>query len=214
MRGKPEKFFDKTLNPEWVDACKANLEDKKTDIDIWLGFKVGHESAFIKIYDTYFPVLVNYLGQFRLSKPQIEDLIQDFFLELRARRKRLGEVKNIKAYLFKSIRRKALNFRKKEERFKAVTLDEVNLHIVSFESEWIRNQDRKESYEKINQSLEKIPARQREVIYYFYYENFSYQQIKYILGYKSNKIVRNLLYKSIVSLRKAYMVDAKGIPLG
>ena len=79
------------LNPEWVDACKASLEDKKTDIDIWLSFKAGHESAFIKIYDTYFPVLVNYLVQFRLSKPQIEDLIQNFFLELRVRRKRLGE---------------------------------------------------------------------------------------------------------------------------
>ena len=181
------------------------MEDKKTDIDIWASFKAGHESAFIKIYDTYFPVLVNYLGQFQLSKPQIEDLIQDFFLELRTKRKRLGDVKNIKAYLFKSIRRKALNFRKKQDRFKAVTMDEANLHIVSFESELIRNQNRKESHEKINQSLEKIPARQREVIYYFYYENFSYKQIRYILGYKSDKIVRNLLYKSIVSLRKAYM---------
>ena len=200
-----EKFFDKMLIPDRVDTFKANLKDKKTDIDIWASFKAGHESAFIKIYDTYFLILVNYLGQFQLSKPQIEDLIQDFFLELRTKRKRLGDVKNIKAYLFKSIRRKALNFRKKQDRFKAVTMDEANLHIVSFESELIRNQNRKESREKINQSLEKIPARQREIIYYFYYENFSYKQIRYILGYKSDKIVRNLLYKSIVSLRKAYM---------
>lgn len=173
---------------------------------LWSRFKNGDESAFIKIYKSYFKTLYNYCLQFDLTKEIIEDNIQDFFIQLRRKHNSLSDTDNIKAYLMKSMRRRMYSL-KSRQKFKVEYGSHTNLLVVpSVEDNLIQNQSNQSIKEQINKGLARLSSKQREVIYYFYYEDLNYVTIQQILGYSSPKIVRNLLYKAINSLRKTNVI--------
>lgn len=58
-------------------------------------------------------MLYRYGFQYTKDKALIKDAIQDLFVELRQKRKRLSHTTSIKLYLYKSIRRKILGHKEK-----------------------------------------------------------------------------------------------------
>ncbi|MEQ9287162.1 MAG: sigma-70 family RNA polymerase sigma factor [Cyclobacteriaceae bacterium] len=107
----------------WTTGLRSISQDAKnethpkaatqSDVQLWGAFKDGNESAFITIYNTYFPMLYRYGFQYTKDKALIKDAIQDLFVELRQKRKRLSHTTSIKLYLYKSIRRKILGHKEK-----------------------------------------------------------------------------------------------------
>jgi hypothetical protein len=90
---------------EIIQLVPADPE-KILEGEIWQNFKDGEEKAFIWIYKTYFDTLYNYGRQFDLDTEFVKDQIQDLFIYIRNNRKQLADVKSIKFYLFKSLRKK------------------------------------------------------------------------------------------------------------
>lgn len=62
----------------------------KDEAAIWEAFKMGNESAFIFIYETYFDPLFIYGNQFTNNEDLVKDAIQDLFVEVRKNRRKLG----------------------------------------------------------------------------------------------------------------------------
>ncbi len=75
-----------------------------SDIDIWKAFKRGDEDAFLLIYNTYFIRLCAYGYKFSLDTHLVEDCVQDVFIEIIKRRKKLSDTDNIQFYLMRSVR--------------------------------------------------------------------------------------------------------------
>ena len=181
-----------------------NVFHQKADSEIWKAFKLNHEGAFSHIYNTYFDVLFNYGCQFTKDHGLIEDILQEFFLNLRLKRNQLGEVENIRAYLLKSIRRRVLRQLKKKNRF-LVSTDHVEGEFdVSFHQDiqFINAQFTEEQQKKISQLLRNLTPREREIIYHFYFENLDYKGIAQVMGLSGAKTARNLLYKALSSLKR------------
>ena len=63
---------------------------------------------------------------------------------------------------------------------------------------------KKYTIDKLNQCLEQLTDRQKEAIYYYYFENFSYEQIKDIMGMHQIRSARNLIYRALAALRKSF----------
>ena len=178
-----------------------------SDLDTWKQFKEGNESAFIHIYETYFDPLYNYGLQFSKDTSLVEDCIQDLFIEIRKTRKRLADTTSIKLYLFKSIKRKILQHIKyRRSKFSTQPVDEgYNFYFTfSHEHNLIDRQLNQEQLERLNRAIDLLPARQREVIYYLFYEQLSYTEIKEIMGFSNVKSVRNKVYIALQALRKSY----------
>ncbi len=176
------------------------------DIDIWKQFKLGNESAFIHIYKTNFQNLYNYGLQFSKDTSMVEDCIQDLFIDIRRTRERLSDTTSIKLYLYKSIRRKVLQYVKSSrKRFWSGSIDEgYNFHFTfSHEYHLIAKQLTDEKVKRLNRALAELPQRQREVIYYFFYEQLGYQEIKEIMDFANIKSVRNKAYIALKTLRKS-----------
>jgi RNA polymerase sigma-70 factor (ECF subfamily) len=57
----------------------------------------------------------------------------------------------------------------------------------------------------ITRALEKLPARQREVIFLKFYQELKNDDIEQIMGL-NNQVVRNTLYKALHSLRQQMKV--------
>jgi RNA polymerase sigma factor (sigma-70 family) len=176
--------------------------EKLTDSEVWSQFCLGVESAFEYIYKTNFDRLYNYGCQFTADRSLVEDAIHELFIDLRRRRDHLSPTTKILPYLYSAFRRKIIRLRDKERRnqdFKENKCFEITL---SVEDKIIRKDIEKEDLQKLQSAVACLTPRQREVIYYFYYENLGYAEIQEILGFEDIKSVRNLLYTILKSLRK------------
>ncbi len=179
-----------------------NLQDS----EIWDLFRDGSEVAFDHIYQVYFDRLYNYGCQFTPDHSLVEDAIQELFIELRRRSAHLSKTDKILPYLYSSFRRKIIRLRDKS--LKNVEFDySKNFNFsLSIEDVIVSRELEEEDLKKLRAGLEKLPEKYKEVIYHFYFENLSYNEIQEILGFDNIKSVRNLLYKSIKALRKLIVV--------
>jgi RNA polymerase sigma-70 factor (ECF subfamily) len=177
----------------------GNLSDK----ELWLQFKSGNEAAFIFIYQKFFDNLVNYSYQFTQSEDLIKDCVQELFIYIRNKRSTLANTNNIKLYLFKSCKNNLLNNLKKDQKHRSLTDLENDFFppTISTEENIINLQTREIRERSLEVAIDKLSAREREIIYYFYFEDMGYKEIAELLEYKEIKSVRSLLYKSLQKLR-------------
>lgn len=152
--------------------------------NLWQNFKAGNKDAFQQIYDENFQALVEYGVRLSQNKELIEDAIHDLFVKIFNNRNNLGDLKNIRAYLFVSLRSNFLNKIARENKVVATEFDEhfpFNLNF-SIENEYLDKESNAQQVKTIVESLNKLSPRQREIIYLQYYQELNYDEIADILG--------------------------------
>ena len=187
-------------------SSPASLENKP-DVEIWSMFKKGNEGAFNFIYEKFFPILFRYGHRFTKNREIVKDAIQDLFIELRASGQNLSDTDSIKYYLFKALRWKIQQYLRRRRRFLGENRlpDELDFEIMeSPELVLIQRQIDEEQKIKLHKALQSLSKRQREAIYYFYYECLTYAQVASIMGMSNIKSARNLIYKAIDALKKIF----------
>jgi len=195
LYGSPEKLIENDM-------------EKIPDRLLWESFKKGDELAFIKIYQEYASVLINYGSQFTPDREMVKDCLQDFFIYLRKNRAGFGKTDSIKMYLFKAFRRRILDYLKRynreathNERF-AFFQFPVEL---SSETIFINRQIEAEQLKRLNSALTNLDLQEREAIYYFYYEGLSYEQIARIFNFSHVSSARRVVYRGLSRLRKLFV---------
>jgi RNA polymerase sigma factor (sigma-70 family) len=188
-------------NYEMDDRFK-NLKDS----EIWSLFLSGSDSAFDYVYTKYFDKLYNYGCQFTPDHLLVEDAIQELFIDLKRRLSNLSPTDNILPYLYTAFRRKIIRLRDKSRKNLEFDLSKNFLFTFSIEDKIIDQESIDENLEKLKKGLEGLSEKDREIIYHFYFENLSYNQIQEILGFDNIKSVRNLLYKAIKALRRSIII--------
>ncbi|MEM1134824.1 MAG: sigma-70 family RNA polymerase sigma factor [Bacteroidota bacterium] len=138
------------------------------------------------------------------DRETIKDLIQDLFIDLRHSSQNLGDVKHIKAYLFKSIRRKILEHNKKTEKEQSKSISNlIDFEVIFSPEQQLINQQLSRDKQKILQNaLNTLTTRQREAIFHYFYEGLGYEEIGIIMEISNLKSVRNLIYRSLNAMRK------------
>lgn len=187
-----------------INKAAVEQEDVRlSEGQLWHNFKQGNEEAYAYIYNTYFFILFNYGRQFCSSKDLVKDCIQDLFVELWEKRERLADTDAIKYYLFKCLRRK-ITRKVSKHHFVAVDdkiiISEAFPMVLPLEYHMIEARKEKEKVQQLQQAVNALSARQREVIFLTFYENLTQQQVASVLAVEV-KTVRNLLCKSIKALR-------------
>lgn len=210
----PEYFLNEhRLNPE---VPRQSSFANKEDTAIWQAFKSADESAFVHIYNTYYPVITSYAYQISKDKDLIRDCLQDFFIDIRLRRNKLGNVKSIKLYLLVSFRRRLLKYleaeRKVLDKNLEIARDEFRIQI-SCEDMMIENQLDQEQKAKLEKAFAQLSNKEREALYYFYYENMSYSEITELFKYSQVKTTRNLIYQALDKLRDLMIFLVLGLVL-
>ena len=173
-----------------------------SDAQIWTSFRNGSEEAYYYIYNTYFSILYNYGRQFCSNREQVKDCIQDVFVSLWHSKQQLGDTDSIKFYLFKALKRSIAYSVKKSQRQHHLLAQVPSFEVVpSHEDHVIFSQTAAERKEKIKCAVNALSARQREVIFLLFYEEFTYPQIAELLTVEV-KTARNLVGKALQSLRQ------------
>ncbi|MDN5202588.1 sigma-70 family RNA polymerase sigma factor [Fulvivirgaceae bacterium BMA10] len=196
----PEKFSNKLHQPENKESG-----NRYSDLELWQMFKKGHEGAFSIIYNNFFDIMVSYGHIFTHDRELIKDCIQDLFVDLR-RSKNLSDTDSIKFYLLKGLKWKLAKYIRKSQAYVSLADKHISLlkFEVSHEFRLINHQLESDRRSKLSKIMNEIAPRQKECIYYFYYQGFSYKEIAAIMKLRSAKSARNLLYKAIKSLKRQF----------
>ena len=75
-------------------------------------FVDGYDAAFTFIYNKYVDLLLQYGRSLGFEKEVLKDAIQDVFVKLYLNRRSLSEVRNLKYYLFRSLKNNLLDMLK------------------------------------------------------------------------------------------------------
>ncbi|MEO6283005.1 MAG: sigma-70 family RNA polymerase sigma factor [Dyadobacter sp.] len=170
------------------------------DETLWNAFKKGDKGAFGQLYELHYRPLFGYGYKLLPDTAQIEDIIQDLFIQLWRTRQSLTDVHNVKFYLFRAIRRDIARLSEKRKRFQDIDVE----HSFSDDSGtyfFEHEEQEKLLTHKLMGILRALPERQLEVVTLRFFENFGTEEIAAIMGI-SEKSVRNTMYKALTHLRE------------
>ena len=174
----------------------------KDEAEAWIAMKSGDKRALIFFYTRYFNSLYNYGTRITKNRSLAEDCIQDLFTEFWSKHEGLSEVKNIKYYLFKSLRRKIIYKLTRES--KVIVSDKLLSFDIelSHKTHYLNQQINAEIRKKVSDLVQALSPKQREAIFLIYYEELSYEEASLIMELKV-KTVYNLVHMAISKLRES-----------
>ena len=142
-----------------------------SDETIWYFFKKGEANGFSLLFKKYYPQLHVYGLKLSNNREITEDCLQNFFIQLFEEREKQNEIKNLKAYLFVSFKRRLIKQLQKNQ--KNVPISEAQLFKSNFTFSAEEISIHQENYQSVLNVLQKALTKLRKVS-----EN---QQIKNIL---------------------------------
>lgn len=166
---------------------------------LWQKFLDGDIKAFQSVYESYIDDLYHYGVSFYADKEIVLDCIHDLFVYLFENNKIAKDV-NIKYYLFASLRRAVLRKKKENERYTNSSYIEAWEYANAYEMNLYINDGDNEQLQQLKIQIEKLPKRQREVIYLKYYVGLSYEEIADIMQVDVSSC-RTLSFRAIRQLR-------------
>lgn len=199
-------MFKPEPNQFLADGCLSTKEEINYDseLELWRSFKAGRESAFILIYKKYVQQLYNYGGNFTSNQELLKDCLQDFFIDLRKRRSRISDTTSIKFYLYKSFKRRVIEYLQKKQKKSALESETGNFITsiqLSPEEVFISNQTKILQKQKLALAMKKLSKKEQEAIWYYFYEGLSYQEIAELLKFNQTSSARRIIYNALSQLR-------------
>jgi RNA polymerase sigma-70 factor (ECF subfamily) len=173
------------------------------DQALWLSLKSGDSSALDQLFNNYYEKLYFYGLKLIGDHNRVADAIQDLFANIWEMRQGLSEVTYVKAYLFAILRYDLLKPNSKIILDRPNTDDSLNDHnfTISPEELYINQESQSEGVRIIEDLLANLSAKQKEIIYLKFYNNYSNTEISCVLSIKPQSVA-NLLARTINRLRK------------
>lgn len=171
--------------------------------DLWYRFKSGDDNALSELYNRYVHQLYSYGLKIHGDEFLVKDCIQDVFIQLIAKRKKLIASETMTVYLFKSLRNKLLEeMRSKNRRsdiVRYITLDNATLEI-SAEQKIVQSEEEHSQTRIMNAALNTLSDYQKEAIYLKYSQGLEYAKIAELLGIDISS-ARTLIYRSLKKVK-------------
>lgn len=176
---------------------------------LWQDFLAGEVRAFEKLMSDNFRLLFRYGSKFSKDRELVKDAIQDLFLILWEKRDNLNPNAAVKPYLMASLRR--LMHRQVSSRTwvggEALQEEDDYFDIeFSVEDDYIRNEATHSRAHHLQQLINALPRRQKEVVYLKFFQELSREQIAEVMAV-SPQTVSNLLQIAIRHLKTHWKAE-------
>ncbi|MFP4094654.1 MAG: RNA polymerase sigma factor [Cyclobacteriaceae bacterium] len=167
-----------------ISEIPDELVLEQQDDKLWAAFQSGSPQAFEAIYRQHYAHLYSYGWQLCRDTDLLRDAIQNLFVDIWRSKQNLAQVKQVRFYLFKILRRKILATLK-EERKK----EEVHSELLTYDFLASTYSDEQlELLDKLKEAVSRLSKKQREVIFLRYYENLSCEEIAELMQLNINTV--------------------------
>lgn len=147
--------------------------------------------------------MLRYGMKFGLDESEVQDCIQDLFLDLWERRSRVGDTPSVKNYLLKSLRHRIIDYFRHQKRFGKEDDLSWQINFSDFhtiEKEWIEKENLQMIGRQLHLQMQQLPKREKEALYLRYYENLSLPEIAEVMGV-NRQSAANFIQKALRKLR-------------
>ena len=164
----------------------------------------GEPEALEELIRTYSDPLIRFAYSYVGSSAVAEDLMEDGLADVLMKGKRFTDEAHFKAYLYKAVRNRCINYLRRNRGY--VPLEDVEniLSTGDLEGDAIKQERDRTVYA----CMQALPEQYRQVLELSYFDGFTPEEISTIL-YQSRKQVYNLLSRAKIALRK--MLEKAGI---
>ena len=162
-------------------------------------FLEGDDDGIVEIIKDHKDGLMLYLNSFLLNIHLAEDLTEDTFVKLIARRPRFSGKSTFKTWLYAIGRNVALDFLRKNAKLPTVSAEEA-MTLIADEADVARQYLCSERKLQVHKALKQLNDEYRQVLVLVYFEDFQNDQVASIMG-KSKKQIENLVYRAKLSLK-------------
>ncbi|WP_085535929.1 RNA polymerase sigma factor [Massilibacteroides vaginae] len=174
------------------------------DQQIWDKFRSGDDKSYTYFYKKYVMDLFSYGLHFTPNRELVKDCIQDVFVKIYCNRSKLSTTDNVKLYLFIALKNTLFNvFQKDNADYHIDTLEPVFTIEFSIEDKLIREEVEEEQSYQIDQMLETLTPRQKEVVYYRYIEGMEMREVCLLMN-MNYQSVQNLIQRSFKKIRTVF----------
>jgi len=158
---------------------------------------VGDEDAFTELFRRWQPFLSTHIYRITESKALTEEIVQDVFLKIWQTRETLSDVQNFKNFLLVVSKNHALNVLKKLAR----EFQNQEKWLKEYENAEEVHDHKQAFYSLLDEAIDKLTERQREVFLLHRHQRLTYQQIadRLGIGRESVKTHIELAVKNITS---------------
>lgn len=169
-------------------------------------FLQGDAEALEELVRAYSDALLRFVYLFVNDSAAAEDIMEDAFAALIAKRKRFNGDGALKAYLYKIARNKSIDCLRSRRR-KEVPLADVENVLAAADAErqvidGVRN-------ERLYACIAALPAGYRDVLSLTYFDGFSAEEAGRVMG-KTRKQVYNLLARAKRALKESMIKEGYG----
>lgn len=159
-----------------------------------------------------YPAMHHYASKLLKDDSSADDAIQEVFVKMWQQRYSIGSIQHVKGYVFTLLRRHILNvLRSQKTRLFHIGKWGNDAVILEFSPEEVlmhQDSDRERQH-AVSRALNQLPARQREVLYFRFYESLDYKEIAGIMGINYQSVV-NLSFKAMQQLKQWFAATNPG----
>lgn len=171
-----------------------HMPDQEVDIH-FSEIALGNKPAFEQLFRQYYKPLVGYAHVVLAHRETAEDLVQEVFYQLWARRQELRVDTSVKSYLYSMVRNRALNH-------------QAHLKVVASHQQWASDEpggtedplEKDELAHRLETAIAQLPPERKKIFYLCKYEDKKYREIADEMGL-SVKTIENQMGKALKYLR-------------
>lgn len=171
------------------------INNREEEDLLWKKMKAGDQQSFSVIFRFYYPKLYAYGLKLIPFQDLVRDQIQELFINIWQNREGLGDISNLKAYLFTSLRRRLFHSRLKRNDIESIeNFSEKDQQSCFFETAEFFDFDLISSgvREQLIKNLNSLPANQREIIFLRFSNQLTYKEIADIVQIREQSIKNNM----------------------
>ncbi len=184
---------------------QGNKDNRPSDQELWAGVRNADKHSYSNLIRRYTNLLFRYGIRFVNDEDFVKDCVQDVFLALWNCRNTISNTASVKSYLFKALRFRIFRERAKWNNY-ALDYDYEFEADFSIEDKLIDEQTSSEMHKKISAALNKLPRRQKEILYLRFYEEMDHDRIAQVMGLNKQSVY-NLLHEAVSGMRKVWFSE-------
>ena len=174
---------------------------------LWQEYRAGDRYALANLMQRYYADLFHWGTRLHPDREFVKDCLQEMFVSLWKMQPSARPVENVRAYLLVVLKTRILRELSTNRNVYQNSLSDDYAFSVEFSADVQLIEEENELYQirKLEQVINHLPDRQKELIYLRFYQNLSFEQIETVMQLGRQSLY-NLLHKSLNNLRKHWTV--------
>lgn len=167
----------------------------------------SNQQAYKTLYLHFQPWLYQFAYSFIKSHELAEEIVSDVFIRIWQKRERLGEVDNLRLYLYVSTKNHALNYLQKMRRSHVFSIDELSVEVTSIHANPEQLLITKEMHDRVSLAVNQLPLRCKMIFKLVKEDGLKYREVAELLAL-SVKTVESQMTLAIKKLGNTIRFEA------